>query len=65
MDLSTVTSNYQITLPKKVRDILELNPDDTVTFHIVNNCTVIIKKHKILDKAYEQALAYTLSEWES
>jgi len=65
MKSSKLTTKYQTTIPKEIRDILHLKPGDAVTFHIGENNTIVLKKSKNFDKAYMQALTSTLNEWES
>jgi len=63
--VSKLTSKYQATIPKKIRETLELNSGDTIAFQITESGVVILKKSKPIDKVYLQALNDTLSEWQS
>lgn len=65
MGSSKLTSKYQATIPKDVRKKLQLKPGDTISFHVSQNGTIVIKKAMPFDKAYAQALNSLLSEWES
>ncbi len=64
MKFPKLTSKYQATIPKEIRDFLDLKPGDSITFQIADN-NIVIKKTKNFDKAYMQVLNQTLSEWES
>ena len=65
MDSSKLTSKFQATIPKKIRDSLSLKTGDTIIFEVLKDGTAVIKKLRPLDKAYLQALNYTLEEWNS
>lgn len=65
MKSSKLTTKYQATIPKEIRNLLKLKPGDEISFAVTSDNTVIIKKTKQFDKAYIQALNSTLSEWES
>ena len=63
--LSKITSKYQATIPKKIRETLELNSGDTIAFQITESGVVILQKSKSIDKVYLQELNDTMSEWNS
>jgi len=63
--LSKITSKYQATIPKKIRETLELNSGDTIAFQITESGVVILQKSKPIDRVYLQALNDTMSEWKS
>ena len=63
--LSKITSKYQATIPKKIRETLELNSGDTIAFQITESGVVILQKSKPIDKVYLQELNDTMSEWNS
>lgn len=65
MSASKLTTKFQATIPKEIRQKLKLKAGDSVTFQIVDNNLVVIKKSSPLDKEYLRALKKTLSEWES
>jgi antitoxin PrlF len=65
MSSSKLTSKYQATIPMKIRKLLHLEAGDSITFHITDPGTVIIKKSQPFDLAYAQALDQMLSEWAS
>lgn len=63
--ISKLTSKYQTTIPKEIREALMLKAKDKVVFEIKDDKTVILHKATPLDLKYLEALNYTLSEWES
>ncbi|GAB4438757.1 MAG: hypothetical protein OHK0011_21470 [Turneriella sp.] len=62
--MSTVTAKYQATLPKPVREKLQLKAGDRVTFSIEHD-RVYIQKATGLDVPYLKSLEATLEEWAS
>lgn len=62
---SKITSKYQATIPKAVRDLLKLRAGDTVIFEIVDGKTIIVKKATPLDLQYLKSIQNTLTEWNS
>ena len=65
MSSSKITSKYQATIPKAVRDVLHLKAGDTVVFQVIDKKIIVIKKAKPFDKEYLRAVQHTLTEWES
>lgn len=65
MSSSKITSKFQATIPKEVRNLLKLKSGDTIIFEIINNKTIVIKKAKPFDKQYIKAVQQTLTEWDS
>ena len=63
--VSKLTSKYQATIPKKIRDELSLGAKDRVVFEVKGNHTVVIRKLKPLDLDYLKSISSTLSEWDS
>ena len=61
---SRVTSKYQATLPRPVRQALGIKAGDTVAYEIERG-TVKLRRATPLDLAYTKALEKTLSEWDS
>ena len=61
---SRVTSKYQTTIPADVRKHLGIKQGDLVAFEIVNG-KVTLRRVLPVDIEYAQAVAGTLSEWES
>ena len=65
MKNTRITSKFQTTIPKQVRNALNIRVGDNVVFEIIDKQTVILKKIDPEDAAYAQALRSTLSEWDS
>ena len=63
---SNVTSKYQATIPRDVREFLHLKKGDKVTFHIKSKKDqVIIKRLDSSEEEYLKAVSDTLLEWSS
>ena len=62
---SKLTSKFQATIPKAVRDTLSLTSKDEVIYEILEDNTVILRKASPLDKAYLNGLDQALDEWNS
>ena len=62
---SKLTSKFQATVPKVVRDTLHLKSQDQIIYEILDDKTVIVRKASSLDKAYLKGLDQTLDEWNS
>jgi len=60
-----LTSKYQATIPKEVRNNLHLESGDVVLYEMLPDNTVLIRKAAPLDLDYLKALNSTLNEWES
>lgn len=60
-----ITSKYQMTLPKEVRVALNINVGDVISFEVLEDGSVILKKAAPFDQQFMQALSSTLSEWNS
>lgn len=63
-NLSRVTSKYQATLPRPVRDALGIRPGDSVAYDI-DKGVVRLRRATPVDLAYAQAVSATLTEWNS
>ena len=61
---SKVTSKFQATIPKTIRDAMSISQGDVVVFEIEEG-RVFIKKLQPLDLDYLNAIAETLIEWAS
>ncbi len=61
---SKITSNYQATIPLKIRRLLNIHKGDAVEFDIQDN-QVILKKISSTDFDYIKAIQPTLNEWKS
>ncbi|MCH7613778.1 MAG: AbrB/MazE/SpoVT family DNA-binding domain-containing protein [Candidatus Marinimicrobia bacterium] len=64
MITSKVTSKAQTTIPKKVREKLDIHVNDTIMFEIKEDYA-IIRKLKVVDTGYLKALETILEEWNS
>lgn len=60
--VSKITSKYQATIPKEIREKLRLGQGDSVGFDIEDG-KVVIRKISPLDVAYLRAVQETLTEW--
>ena len=61
---SKLTSKYQATIPKPVRELLDINAGDNLAFDIKEN-RVYLRKATAIDLNFAEALTETLSEWNS
>ena len=59
---SRLTRKYQATIPKPVREALDLEAGDTVAFDIEDE-EIRIRKARPIDLEFAKALEDTLSEW--
>ncbi len=60
-----ITSKYQTTIPKQIRQALNIKVGDSVLFEIIDKQTVVLRKIDPEDVAYAKALRSTLSEWDN
>ena len=63
--VSTVTEKFQATVPKKIRELLQVKAGDKLVFEVRADQSVTIRKSTPLDLAYAKALSKTLEEWGS
>ena len=59
---SRLTSKFQATIPRIIRDRLNLKAGDTLTFH-VRDGEVVLRKVVPLELEYWRSLETTLGEW--
>jgi AbrB family looped-hinge helix DNA binding protein len=64
MKASKLTSKYQATVPKEVREFLGLSAGDGVRWEIEDG-HVVVKKLSQLDLEWQRAVEMTLNEWSS
>jgi antitoxin PrlF len=62
---SRLTSKHQATIPKEIRKHLHLQYGDVITYEVLPDNTVMVRKASPLDLDYLQAINSTLNEWES
>ena len=62
---SRLTSKYQATIPKEIRQHLHLEQGDEILYELLQDNTVVVRKASPLDFDYLQALNLTLNEWDS
>ena len=62
MNRSKLNTNNRITFPKEIRELLKLNPGDSIFLTPCDDGTVIINKAESLDEEYYQALGKSLQE---
>ncbi|MBS0277813.1 MAG: type II toxin-antitoxin system PrlF family antitoxin [Proteobacteria bacterium] len=61
---SKITSKSQTTVPREVREALNVKPGDTLVYRIAKG-KVTVARAEPLDRAYLKSLESTLSEWNS
>ena len=64
METSRLSPKGQVTIPKAVRETLQLNPGDLVGY-CVENGVVTLRRAELFDAAFHEALSDTLNEWAS
>ena len=64
MITAKVTSKSQTTIPKKIREKLNIHSNDTIVFEIEDD-HAIMRKVNVVDTGYLKALKSTLEEWNS
>lgn len=64
MTISRLSSKGQVTIPKKIREILGLKMGDMISYE-VHNGLVAVKRVEPFDAAFHAALSKTLDEWDT
>jgi AbrB family looped-hinge helix DNA binding protein len=64
MLMSRLSSKGQVTIPKKIRDALDLSPGDRVGYELEDG-SVRLRRVDPFDAAFHDALSGTLDEWAS
>ena len=64
MTISKVTTKYQATIPREVREFLGVRQGDAVAYEIEGG-EVKLRRATPFDLAYHGAVAATLTEWNS
>jgi AbrB family looped-hinge helix DNA binding protein len=62
---SKITSKGQVTIPKKVRESLGLEPGDFITYEIADDNSAILRRVEPYDASFHLAVSETLEEWGS
>ena len=62
MQTSKISSKAQITLPRKVREVLGAKAGDTIVYEVEGN-VIKLKRLEPFDAAFHHALSSTLDEW--
>ncbi|MGK7939477.1 MAG: AbrB/MazE/SpoVT family DNA-binding domain-containing protein [Crocosphaera sp.] len=60
--ISKLTQKYQATIPRRIREVLDLHKGDSVIFELEDD-KVILKKVPPMDWDYLNAVSVTLTEW--
>lgn len=61
--VARLTSKYQATIPKPVREALGLGRGDVVVFEVDSHRHVRLRKAAPIDLEYARSVEGTLSEW--
>lgn len=61
--VAKITGKGQTTIPKEVRDALQVAPGDLVVWEVVPGGTATVRRVLPLDLEYLRAVEGTLSEW--
>ena len=61
--ISTMTSKGQVTIPRVVRDVLELKKGDPILFE-ERDGLIVIRKRPRPDPVWDASIGATLTEWE-
>lgn len=64
METSRLSQKGQVTIPKVVRETLQLNPGDLVAYQVTDG-VVTLRRIDPFDERFHAALADTLDEWAS
>jgi antitoxin PrlF len=62
LSVSRLTSKYQATVPRPVREQLGVGAGDAIAF-VIEAGRVWVRRAEPLDREFAQALSGTLSEW--
>ena len=65
MEKTKITTKYQTTIPKKIREALKIKVGDTVVFKLIDGNKVLVQKASRVDQRYLKSLDLMLSEWGS
>ena len=62
MSTSRISSKGQVTIPKKIREAIGLEPGDTIAYE-AHDGVITLKHLEPFDAAFHAALSQTLDEW--
>lgn len=62
ISVSRLTSKYQATIPRPVRECLRLGAGDSIAF-VVEGGRVYLRRAEPLDREFARALSGTIGEW--
>jgi AbrB family looped-hinge helix DNA binding protein len=63
--VSKLTEKYQATVPAEIRKALKLVKGDHITFEVLDDLSVVVRKASRSDQEWSRALEGTLNEWSS
>ncbi len=63
--VAKVTAKGQTTIPKKVRETLEIAPADLLVWEVARGGRAVVRRAQRWDLEYLRAVEGTLSEWTS
>ena len=64
MEISRITARGQATIPKRIRDEVDLRDGDVISFEVEDDHLIVRKVTRAQDD-YLQGLSRTMSEWAS
>jgi AbrB family looped-hinge helix DNA binding protein len=63
--VAKVTAKGQTTIPKEVREALEIEPGDLIVWEVAPDRKAVVRRAQPWDLEYLRAVEGTLSEWTS
>ncbi|MGI9077079.1 MAG: AbrB/MazE/SpoVT family DNA-binding domain-containing protein [Gemmatimonadaceae bacterium] len=63
--VAKITAKGQTTIPREIRDALEVKPGDLIAWEIRDSGRVEVRRVQPADVEYLRAIQETLSEWNS
>jgi AbrB family looped-hinge helix DNA binding protein len=65
MDTSKVSEKGQTTIPKAIRELLNVSPGDVIQYCMTNGTIQLKRLVTSEDSEWETSLSTTMTEWES